>query len=189
MKLCTLYFRRCTLSKLIQYIILAGLQLCFFMSQNYHLARAFSGILLFVGVLPGFFNGGLNGMLLIRRPFQALYRFVGVLSGYSSRGRNGLLPIQQPFQALHQIRGVLSGYSSGGRNGLLPIRQPFQALRQIAGFFPGTPMEAITDCYLHEAFSGIVHVRGVLSVFFSEDCQQIVTRFLYESTSYGFALT
>ena len=70
-----------------------------------------------------------------------------------------------------------------------PYGSLFRHCVKYAGFFPGTPMEAITDCYLHEAFSGIVHVRGVLSVFFSEDCQQIFTRFLYESTSYGFALT
>ena len=87
----------------------------------------------------------------------------------------------------------LSGFFSGTPMEAIMDCYPYDSLLRhcvkYARFFPGTPMEAITDCYLHEAFSGIAHVHGVLSMFFSEDCQQIVTRFLYESTSYGFALT
>ena len=97
------------------------------------------------------------------------------------------------YDGLFRHSTDLSGFFPGTPMEAIMDCYPYDSLLRhcvkYARFFPGTPMEAITDCYLHEAFSGIVHVRGVLSVFFSEDCQQIFTRFLYESTSYGFALT
>jgi len=97
------------------------------------------------------------------------------------------------YDGLFRHSTYLSGFFPGTPMEAIMDCYPYDSLLRhcvkYARFFPGTPMEAITDCYLHEAFSGIAHVHGVLSMFFSEDCQQIFTRFLYESTSYGFALT